>query len=325
MKLSVLDQSPVVEGRTAASALEETLDLVRQAELLGYHRYWFAEHHGSASFAGTAPAMMMAAASQCTKRIRLGAGGFLMGNHRPMTVAENIRVAMALAPGRIDAGLGRAPGGDGALMEALDSRPREAATRIRELLAMLRDQRTPSVRGDVIAMPDGGDVPQVWMLGTSTDGATLAGQLGLPYAFGAFIDPTSMDAALAAYYRSFVPSVWSQEPVTMVATVLFCASTMERARSIADCSERWFVDSFLRGRNVRFPSGLSVSQMNSQERFLTDLRRSTVIIGDGPSCAEQLATLSRRTATSEIAIVTITEHHSDRLASYELLAESMLR
>lgn len=324
IRLSVVDQSPVIEGVTSASAIGQTLNLATKCDAWGYHRYWFAEHHGSASFAGASPLTMMAAAAQRTANIRLGSGGVLVGHHQPLAVAESVRVVEALAPGRVDIGMGRAPGGDARVVRALGAQPERAVERIREILAYIADARQASNEGAVIAVPDGVTLPQPWILGTSTSSATLAGTLGLPYAFGAFIDPTQIDEALAEYHRGFVASEWCPQPLTMVATVVFCADTTDGAAAIARCSERWFVESFLRGRNVRFPVGATLDDLGLQEKMLVAMRRSTCIIGDANHCAEQIVAASRRYATNEIAVVTITEHNEDRLRSYELLAERLL-
>ena len=325
MKLSVLDQSPVVAGRSPSHAIAETMDLVERAEALGYHRYWFAEHHGSASFASAQPAVMMAHAAARTKRIRLGSGGILMGHAKPLDIAESIRTLEALAPGRIDLGMGRAPGGDQRVMSALGYAPQRAPQNIVETLKLLRDQRVASNVGDVVAVPDGGaasageNAPEAWMLGTSVDSARMAGEMGLRYAFGSFIDPTNMDAALGEYHRSFVASAWCERPTTLVATVVFCADTTSEAHRIAECSEKWFVRSFLRGENVRFPASSDVVDVTAQERFISQMQRSTVIIGNPQECKTQLEQLQRRTQCDEVAVVTITEDHAERLRSYELL------
>ena len=140
-------------------------------------------------------------------------------------------------------------------------------------------------------------------------------------AFGSFIDPTNIDTALATYHQHFTPSVWSSAPHTMVATVAFCADTDADARTIMDCSEQWFVESFLRGQNVRFPQEGRHLEVTAQERVITAFRRETVIHGDATSCRQQLEELQQKTMCDEVAVVTITEHHADRVRSYELLAD----
>jgi luciferase family oxidoreductase group 1 len=323
-RLSVVDQSPVVEGTTSAQAILDTLRLVERCEAWGYHRYWFAEHHGSASFAGAAPLTMMAAAAARTRTIRLGSGGVLVGHHRPLAVAEAVRVVQAVAPGRVDVGMGRAPGGDGRVVRAMEARPDVAEERMREVLGYVDDRRAASNDGAIVAVPDGAERPEAWVLGTSAASAEVAGRLGLPYAYGAFIDPTQMDQALGVYHRDFVPSKWCAVPTTMVATVVICADTQAEAEALAACSERWFVESFLRGKNVRFPEGATMHDVSPHEQMLVGLRRRTVVIGDADACAEQLDRLGRRYATQEVAVVTIVERSEDRFRSYELLAQRLL-
>ncbi len=326
MNLSVLDQSPIVAPGTAAEAIQQTMELVKLTDALGYQRYWFAEHHGSASFASASPPVMIAAAAAVTERIRLGSGGMLMGHGSPLQIAETFRALEALAPGRIDLGMGRAPGGDQRVMSALGFDPKSGVRNIQSVMAMLRDDRMASNSGEVVAVPDqalvpdGVAAPEVWMLGTSPDSARVAGEMGLAYAFGAFIDPTNMDAALASYHQSFVSSEWCKTPKTLVATVVFCAETTERAQAIASCSERWFVHSFLRGQNVRFPAEGALSDITDQERIISAFRRESVVIGNPEQCRRKLEELQKRTQCDEISVVTITEKFEDRLRSYELLA-----
>ena len=321
--LSILDQSPVVEGRTPQQAIAETMDLVTRADELGYKRYWFAEHHGSASFASASPTVMMANAAARTKQIRLGSGGILMGHARPLEVVENIRTLEALAPGRIDLGMGRAPGGDQRVMQALGYKPQESVDRIKEVLRMLRDERVASNGGDIVAVPDSMALPEIWILGTSPESARVAGELGLPYAFGSFIDPTHINEALGMYFQSFTPSAYQTEPKLLVATVVFCADTESEADSIMQSSEKWFVRSFLRRENLRFPHNDAPLTMTDQEQFIAGYRRRTVIHGDAESCRQQLNQLQKQTQCSEISVVTITERHEARVRSYELLADKV--
>lgn len=322
IKLSILDQSPVIEGRAAADAIAESMDLVIKADQWGFFRYWFAEHHGSASFASASPEVMMAAAAARTSRIRIGSGGILLGHAEPLRMAESLRTLHALAPGRIDAGFGRAPGGDQRVMKALGERPLDAYARLDATLNHLLDMRVASNHGDVVAVPDGVPAPEIWVLGTSPASAVEAGRRGLAYAFGSFIDPTHCNEALAAYHATFIPSVWNVSPRTLVATVAFVGDTEVDAARMARSSEQWFVESFLRSKNVRFPvidEGATFS-LDPMERMIRDMRRASVLIGSVENVAERLYDMERRYATSEIALVTITDDHGMRCASYERLA-----
>lgn len=322
IRLSILDQSPVIEGRSASDAILETMDLVKKAEEWGYERYWFAEHHASASFASASPEIMMANAAARTSRIRLGSGGILLGHAAPLRIAESVRSLQVLSSGRIDAGFGRAPGGDQRVMHALGERSQDVWQRLDEVLALLRDTRTPSNVGAVVAVPDVVAPPEVWVLGTSAASAIEAGRRGLAYAFGAFIDPTNLTEALTSYHSNFEPSVWNASPRTLIATVAFVGETEADASRMARSSEQWFVESFLRSKNVRFPVVSSEVEFPLQpmERFVRDMRRASVLIGSVEEVADQLHEMERRYATSEFSIVTITDDHAVRCASYERLA-----
>ncbi len=325
MKLSILDQSPVVAGITASQALHNTVDLARHADAWGYHRYWVAEHHGGASFASASPEIVMTRLASATERIRIGSGGILAPHYAPLKVAEVARSMEAFFPGRIDLGLGRAPGGDPVVTRALRSETNiDTEAKVRSILAYLADLHVPTPTSDVVAVPDGVTAPDVWILGTSADSARMAARLGLRYAFGSFIDPTNMAEAFRIYWGDFVPSAWCSEPTTMIATVAFAAETERDARAIAACTEAWFVQSFLRAKNVRFPSSIDRLTITPTvfEQGIVEMRRRCVIYGDGTSARQQLEHLAKTYATQEIAVVTITEHHVDRLRSYELLSAS---
>lgn len=306
----------------ASQAIQNSIALVKRAEKLGYHRYWFAEHHNTASFASAAPTEMIAFASAVTSRIRLGSGGMLMGHGRPLEVAEAFRTLSALAPNRIDLGMGRAPGGDVRVMDSLGFDPSSASQRITETLQYLNRSSEPLSTGDLVAVPSGESNVEPWILGTSPGSASFAAKMGLPFAFGSFIDPTNLTHALSTYHQEFVPSALCPSPKTIVALVVFCADTDAKAREISKCSEAWFIRSFLRGENVRFPSSGSNANQTAQESVIAALRRETVIIGDKRSCHQQIEAFAKATAANELSIVTITEHQEDRLRSYELLAET---
>lgn len=323
MKLSILDQSPVVEGRSAADALQESMQLVELADRVGYHRYWFAEHHNSASFASASPLVMMAHAAARTTCIRLGSGGVLLGHASPLMVAEQIRTVQSLSNGRVDLGVGRAPGGDARVMQALGYDPRQTRERLQQILSCLRDDRMPQRTGAAVAVPDGVAAPEIWMLGTSVESARMAGEMGLRYAFGAFIDPTACMEALSTYHQAFTPGPWCERATTMVATVVFCGSTTDDAQRMARSSEQWFVRSFLRGEDPRFPTGEEPLAMDAREQVISAMRKQSVIIGDAATCVAELRALQQRTACDEIAVVTITARNDERLDSYEKLAKAL--
>lgn len=316
ISLSILDQSPIVHGRTAAQALCESIDLVQYAEQLGYKRYWFAEHHASASFASASPEIMMAYAAAKTSTIRLGSGSILLGQAQPLRIAEHIRTLHALAPSRIDAGFGRAPGGDARVSQALGYAPNQTWQRLDDVVAMLRNQSVPRNVGQVVATPDGVEVPEIWVQGTSIESARMAAERGLNYAFGAFIDPTNMEAAISEYYTH----ARHADAKTLIATIAFVGETEQTAAQIAQCSEHWFVQSFLRSMNVRFPTTIDVTP-TAMEHMIVELRKRESLIGTPAHVWQRLQEMSKRYATTEFALVTITANHADRKESYRLLAE----
>ena len=318
--LSVLDQSPVVGSMQPSEAITNTMGLVVATEGWGYHRYWFAEHHNTASFASASPPTMIANAAARTTKIRLGSGGMLMSHARPLEIAETFRSLAAMAPGRIDLGMGRAPGGDQRVMDALAFSPQKATVHMDETMSLLKRETDPVKAGELVAVPSGDLDVEPWVLGTSMDSAKYAADHGLPYAFGSFIDPTQMNEALSTYHQHFTPSPYLDAPQTLIALVVFCADTEAKAQEISQCSEKWFVRSFLRGENVRFPQANETVTPSPQEQLISMMRRQTVVIGDQRSCKQQLEELSKLTATTEFSVVTITEHQEDRLRSYELLA-----
>lgn len=323
MRLSILDQSPVSDSMTSAQAIGNTMDLVQSADALGYYRYWFAEHHGNASFASATPEVMMAYAAARTERIRLGSGGILLGHVSALKVAEAVRLLEALAPGRIDAGFGRAPGGDARAVRALRSNPHDAYQRLEEVLTFLKDSRQASDDGNVVAVPDTVSAPEVWLLGTSSDSARTAARLGLRYAFGAFIDPSNANESLAVYHAEFVPSPFCPTPTTMLATVVFCADTDANARRLSQTTEQWFVRNFLRAGNDRFFAASDTFEMSDRERMIVTMRHKHILIGDPARVADGLREIASKYATEEVSIVTITDEHTARVRSYELIAEAM--
>lgn len=236
MRLSVLDQSTVVSGRPADASIRESLALAVHAEALGFHRYWVAEHHNSASIAGSAPEVLIAAIAATTRRIRVGSAGVMLPHYSALKVAEQFRVLEAIAPGRIDLGLGRAPGSDGLTAHALNPNAAVAAEHfpaaVRDLLAWLAGERLVARHPfrDVIAMPSGPTVPEVWVLGSSDYGAQVAAHFGLPYCFAHFItDGEGCAEALETYRTGYRPSARHPEPVPAVCVWALAADTEAEA------------------------------------------------------------------------------------------------
>ncbi len=324
IKLSILDQSPVVEGSSSHQAITNTQHLVVHAERLGYSRFWFSEHHGSASFASASPELMMARAAGSTKRIRLGTGGILLGNANALKTAEQLRLLQALSDNRIDAGFGRAPGGDQRVVKMLRYNPAESWQTFDEIQRLLEQTLAPNQTSVAVAVPSGVPSPEMWILGTSADSASSAAERGLPFVFGSFIDPTNMSEALRTYHVKFASKNGSA-PYTMIALVAFVAETNQRAHQISECSQRWFVDSFLRGKDVAFPVvnwELPSPSYTSTEQMIVQMRKQTALIGTASEVAEQLLMYKKQFAVDEFMVVTITQEFEDRVKSYELLSQA---
>ena len=238
-RLSVLDVSPVTSGSSSMEALRNTLDLARLADGLGFKRYWLAEHHNTPLIASSAPEIMIGHVAGVTSRIRVGSGGIMLPNHTPLKVAEMFRVLEALHPGRIDLGIGRAPGTDPLTALAL-RRSRQALSaedfpaRLEDLLAFL-DHGFPEDHPlrPIRAMPDDVPMPEIWLLGSSDFSSILAAQMGLRFAFAHHIQPTPAVAALRLYHKHFQPSEHLKEPSALIGVSVVCAETDERARELA--------------------------------------------------------------------------------------------
>lgn len=329
MKFSILDQSPVSEAGSARQAVDETLNLVCEAEARGYYRYWVAEHHNTRSFASASPEILMGRIASITERIRVGSGGVLLGHYAPLKVAEQFRMLETLFPGRIDMGLGRAGGSDKRTVKALQSGVSDgsdAFARVDELLAYL--QKSAPQRSDyneVHAAPAIDSIPEPWILGTSPASARYAAERGLRYSFGSFINAEHCITALQTYHQHFRPSAYLQKPYSQLAVFALCAESEREAQKLAGSTELWLVQSFVHGRNIPFPPAAKAAEYRYglPERFVLDMRRQSAIIGNPAQVAERFALLARQLAVDEFAVVTITERYEDRLASYRLLAEAL--
>jgi luciferase family oxidoreductase group 1 len=320
---SVLDLSPIVEGGSAAQALANTLDLARHAERLGYARYWLAEHHNMPAVASAATSVVIGHVAAGTRTIRVGAGGIMLPNHAPLLIAEQFGTLESLFPGRIDLGLGRAPGSDQITAMALrraanvDTFPQDVV----ELLAFLRE---PAPGQKVRAIPGAGlDVP-VWILGSSLFGAQLAAELGLPYAFASHFAPAQMMQAIEVYRSRFKPSEYLDRSRLMLGVNAVVADSHEDARRLFTSHQQVFL-ALRRGQLGPLPPPLDPDRFDAQ---LTPLERaelaqtlSTAIVGTPDSVRQQLGEFLARTSPDEIIITGQIFDHRARVRSYELLAE----
>jgi luciferase family oxidoreductase group 1 len=332
MRLSVLDQSPVSEGSTAAQALHNTLDLAALADQLGYHRYWVAEHHGGPMLASASPEALIGPIAAATSAIRVGSGGVMLPHYSPLKVAETFTILAALYPGRIDLGLGRAAGTDPLTTFALQRDRRQAAPddfpqQLAELLGYLEDTLPDDHPFARLAgtLPGRPELPAPWLLGSSAQSAIWAGQLGLPYAFADFINPGGAQVA-ALYRQRFEPARQLTAPYSAVAVWVLCAPTDEEAHHLAS-SSRMTLTLLRRGQLIPVPPPEKAVDFLRREGRL-DGRSSPGsggrrgIIGSPQSVLAGLEEVRAQYGADEVIAVTITHDHDARRRSYELLAEA---
>jgi luciferase family oxidoreductase group 1 len=319
--VSVLDLAPIRQGGSPAESFRETLDLARHAERWGYRRFWLAEHHGIPGVASAATAVLIAHVAAGTATIRVGSGGVMLPNHAPLVVAEQFGTLESLYPGRIDLGLGRAPGGDMAALVAL-RRSRAAADTfaddLRELMAYFR----PGGPGTgVHAIPGEGLAIPIWLLGSSDFSATLAGRLGLPFAFASHFAPDFLHGALALYRGQFTPSEWLREPYAMVGVNVFAADTDESARRQFTSLQQAFL-SLIRGRPRQIPPPVDSMDGLWSEAERAHVARMTACsaVGSPEAVHGRLAAIVEDTGANELMIATQAYDHAARLRSFEIAA-----
>ena len=325
--LSVLDQSPVRKGGTAVDAINETRELARFTEKLGFHRYWLAEHHASEGLAGSAPEILIAQIAAETNHIRVGSAGVMMTHYSPLKVAETFRMLETLNPGRIDLGVGRAPGSDYNTMQAMGYvRAPISAEYYPNQISDLRDWMAGGLKGehpfkDVWVQPRGETSPPIWMLGSSDGSARIAAQLGAAFSFAHFITEGG-EGVMDHYRRNFQPSEYQASPLGNIGVFVICADTEEEAKRLATSRDLW---------RVRLDEGqiTPIPPIEEAENWpLTPLQRSRSahhrrrnIIGAPEQVKAQLDELLGRYGVDEAVVITITYDFEARKRSYELLAE----
>ncbi|ALE73170.1 FMN-linked alkanal monooxygenase [Pseudonocardia sp. EC080610-09] len=323
--LSVLDLVPVSDGSSATDALAHSTRLVQRAEELGFTRYWVAEHHAMPGIASSSPPVLIAHLAGATERIRVGSGGVMLPNHRPLVVAEQFGTLEALHPDRIDLGLGRAPGTDPATAAALRgidaaqlNAPDDFPDQLVELASYFRGD------ADVLAVPAKGNAPSLWLLGSSGYSAKVAGMLGLPFAFAHHFSARNTMPALELYREHFRPSAMLSEPYSMIAASVFCAPTGDAARELALPSALQFLHLRLGDpRELPGPEEVAAFEWTDAARAFVEQRQADQIIGDPATVRAGVEELVSRTGVDELMVTTATYRGEDRLRSYELLADAV--
>ena len=322
---SVLDLAPIIEGGDAALALRNALDLARHAERLGFRRYWMAEHHSMPGVASAATAVALAHIGAGTSTIRIGAGGVMLPNHAPLVIAEQFGTLESLYPGRVDLGLGRAPGTDQAAARALrrhlvsdeNQFPQDVVELMHFLAPAEPGQRVRAVPGEGLGIP-------IWILGSSLFGARLAAMLGLPYAFASHFAPAQMMDAIALYRRDFEPSQQLDRPYVMLGFNAFAADTDEEGALLATSMQQAFV-ALRSGQPGPLPPPVKdyAASLPAPHRAMLDMLLSCSAIGSPETVAAAIERFIERTGADELMITSQIHDHAARLRSYEIVADVM--
>jgi len=329
MILSVLDQSPVRAGGTAAHAFSETIALAQAAERWGYHRYWLAEHHATEGLAGAAPEIMVARVAAATSAMRVGSGGVMLSHYSPLKVAEQFRVLETLYPGRIDLGIGRAPGSDQITARALQAGPGATGVeyfpnQVQDLLGYLGGGLPPDHPfARIRVTPEPTTSPEVWLLGSSDQSALVAAYLGCAFSFAHFITDQGGLEVMAAYRDRFRPSARLAAPLGNIGLFVLCADTEAEAQRLAQSRDLW---------RLRLDQGYlgpvpSIAEAEAhpysrEERLRIAMNRRRMVIGAPEQVKERMLELGQRYGIEEIVAVTICHDFAPRLRSYELLAQA---
>lgn len=325
IRLSILDQSIVRSGMSAREALEETVETARLAERLGYHRFWVSEHHNSAIIAGSAPEILMVKLAEATRHLRIGSGGIMLPNHSALKVAENFRLLEALYPGRIDLGMGRAPGGDRVTASLLNPSntfsEADYLSQLNQLQAYFHDAAETQY-GRVLAVPQSETVPAQWILSSSSGGSgRIAAQYGMGLAVARFINGFAGPEIVQQYREHFRPAGGS-EPQALLAIGVLCAETEEQARRLRKQSDYFFIQ-FERGLFIAPPPYEMISDYEFSPAELEIIRRNSgrIVSGTPQQVKAQLTELAASFAVDEIMVTTMTYSRSERARSFTLLAE----
>ena len=327
--LSVLDQSPVRSGATPADAIHETLRLAETTDRLGYHRYWLAEHHSSGGLAGSSPEILIGQIAARTGSLRVGAGGVMLSHYSSFKVAENFRMLETLFPGRIDLGIGRAPGSDQLTAMALAHGP--GALGIEHFPAQIRDligHLDGSLPGDhpfskIHAMPSGQTNPEMWLLGSSDQSAAMAAHFGCAFSFAHFIVDRGGDVVMGAYRNHFKPSATLAAPRGSIGVFVICADTEAEALRLAKSRDLWLLRLY-RGETSPVPTVAEAENYpyTERERAIVEYNRNRTIAGAPEQIRQRLDEIGALYRVDEYVVVTICDQFEARLRSYELIAQA---
>jgi luciferase family oxidoreductase group 1 len=318
---SVLDLSPIVQGRTAAESFQATLDLAQHAERWGFRRFWLAEHHGMPGIASAATSILIAHVAAGTSSIRVGAGGIMLPNHSPLVIAEQFGTLESLFPGRIDLGLGRAPGSDQMTARALRRNLSSDADDFPEDVMELIDYFSDEPRGPVRAVPGTGLNIPIWILGSSLYGAQLAAAIGLPYAFASHFAPAQMMQAIEVYRATFKPSKFLSKPYVMLGFNVIAADTDKNANLLASSMQQAFIN-LRTGNPSKLPPPINnyLEKIGGAERALLSQILSCSAIGGPDKVKDEVDAFIARTRADELMITSQIFDHAARLRSYEIVA-----
>ncbi|MCW5722499.1 MAG: LLM class flavin-dependent oxidoreductase [Devosia sp.] len=324
--LSLQDLAPIAQGSSTAEAMAETVKLAQAADRLGYQRLWYAEHHGMPSIASSVPEILIGSAASATKTIRVGSGGVMLLNHAPLRIAEAYRTLEALHPGRIDLGIGRAPGGDGYAMRALRSGGgEEFSAYLAELMAFDEDGFPPDHPFSRVPVSPGGvRLPPKWLLGSSGASAQAAGQIGFGYAFAAHFSHTPAAPAFAAYRAAFTPSSDFAEPRTILCLSVIAAPTIEEAQYLSSSQAvNWA--RFLTGeqRQLTPPEEALAHKLTPQQEQIIAHQSSLWLVGSAEDLAQTIADKAREAAADEVMLTTTIHSYDLRRRSFALIAEAL--
>jgi luciferase family oxidoreductase group 1 len=326
VRLSILDQSPIVSGHTPAQAIHATLELARAADRLGYHRYWLAEHHATKGLADPCPEILLGQVAATTSRIRVGTGGVLLPYYSPLKVAEVFRMYEALFPERIDLGIGRAPGGNLLTARAMNADAFAGEdrfpTQVQETVGYMNDALPPDYPFHAVkAMPAGPTSPEVWLLGSSDYSGSLAAYLGLRFSFAHFISAHGGPAVMRSYRGDFRPVYRDEQPYCMVAAFVICAPTQAEAERLAASIDLRRLQ-MTRGEDepIATVDEALARPYTDAERAIIEKERARAVIGTPEQVKQRLLALQEQFQTDEIMIITITGDYASRLRSYRLLA-----